>query len=684
MAGTAAKTRHGIRYLLAALALAAALACYLGVTLAGGQEASIRNSEREKTARSLEASARRIGEKMLAAETAALDRISSPSLPDLTAGDPLPAIVDVFFRTDSDGNVTFPLPAMAEGDRSSLDFQALVPSGDADIAAAETAERAGDYNTAMERYAAAMQRQERPAVKAAIAYRAALCGLKQAFPGRAQARQFFREAIEAASQAEPDAAMSYLKTCVTLELAQDDARAGDSDSAAARMLGLYRGIFVERSLRLPAATVVYVEAQIGAVLGPAALAQPRIAWEYDAVRRARVRLDAVARGVGEAREVIALAVRNWKMRGQRPAGEVVNFCARRNGNPVLLAMRLLAADAGQAAAIGFRVNIGAIDLTDLPADAAIRDDAGRIPPRSAPDTKEWASAPFDAFVPGWRLAAPEPPELDARVARQRALTIALTLICVGALALCGLLLLRAVRMQSALEGAKSEFLSNVSHELCTPAASIRVISETLASAASDEPGRRRKYIGMLQTEAERLSMLLDNLLEFSRGRASAARYNIAPGDLAGTAREAVADFARRHEEQDLELASDLPAGPVAAEHDADAMKTALRNILDNAHKFSQSPRRIAVSMRASEGAAEIKISDNGIGIAPGEAGRIFDRFFRGSDERVRAVAGSGIGLTLARDIVTAHGGEVTVQSEPGYGSTFTVTLPITKCLTKGV
>jgi signal transduction histidine kinase len=675
MAGNPSRTRHGIRYLFAALALSAALACYLGATLAVGLESSIRTSERENASRLLAAYANQFGEKLLAGETAALDQLVFESVPSFPERD-LPPLAEAFFELDSGGKILFPSEiGTGAFDPSALDFQSLVPSDNPDIlAAADAVHSQKDYSAAIQRYDAAMRRGSLSRqARAVLAFRIAQCYCKM--PGIDDtASQYFQQAVDLATDA-GGAAMSYLRCCAVLEWGGLEERTGKTESAARRTMKLYRALFVERSLALPAPTAAYVEIEIASLVNRAAQGNSAVATEYAALAAERAKADEMAKSVEEIHDLITVALRTWAMTNSDPS-TVFNFYARQYRRPVLLAMRRLPGENNPGRIIGMRLRIGAIGLRDLPADIAVRDKEGDVLPARSAGGEEWAGAALDVYVPGWRLASAEPPDLKARILRQRVLTIALSAICVGALAVCGVLLIRAERMRASLDRAKSEFISSVSHELCTPAANIRVISETLCTGGADEPTRRQEYLALLEVEAERLSALLDNLLEFSRGRHDAARYNIARGDIVAAVREAAAEFARRYDGEDLDLRTDLPTQAVEADFDAAAIRTALRNILDNAYKYSRPLRRISMALSARSGNAEIEISDNGIGIALDEIEKIFDRFWRSADKRVRPLAGYGIGLSLVRDIMAAHGGEVRAKSEPGKGSAFTLTLPL--------
>jgi signal transduction histidine kinase len=672
MAGAAAKSRHGIYYLLAALALAAVVVCYLGVTLAAGQESVMRAGERERTERLLAEKSHAIGERLLASEKGLLDTVSLTDTAALLEGGDIPEAVDVFFEMDKYGKVVFPRPADSTASVSAPDFQSFVPSSDDRIKSAEQAESTGrDYDRAASIYAATAQDPSYPAeTRAALALRAAQCLVKAGRPGDEDAGAYFRMAADLAAQSTRGAAADYLAACAALEWALAEEKAGDTQHAGEIAIDLYERLFVNRALSMPSPTAEYLGQQIDSLAQR--VVSGDLAARYSAAKQGRERAAAMAAAMAEIEDAVLPLMQYWAIRGGLPRGEIYSVRARHDGKPALIVVRQEWSGENGSRIMGFRAKIEKLDLGPLPPGMTLRDESGPIAGDAAGE--EWASVPFDAYVSGWRLTAPEPAGLRDRIARGRWLTISITLICAAALALCAALLARGERMRNSLERAKAEFLSNVSHELCTPASSIRVIAETLGSAR--DAAKREQYVGMLQSESERLSALLDNLLEFSRGRKTAAQYDIIPGDLAAAARAAAEEFARRHDNEEMRFDCDIPAGAVVAEHDAAALRMALGNILDNAYKYSRPPRRIALAMKAGGQNAGITVSDNGIGIPPGEAEKIFERFYRGADARVRAVAGSGIGLSLVREICRAHGGDVRARSEAGRGSAFTITLPL--------
>lgn len=236
--------------------------------------------------------------------------------------------------------------------------------------------------------------------------------------------------------------------------------------------------------------------------------------------------------------------------------------------------------------------------------------------------------------------------------------------------------LRAADRAVRLSEMKSDFVSNVSHELRTPLASIRVFAELLRLGRVQSSEKVQEYGEYIEAESRRLSRLIDNILDFSRIESGRKDYRFVPADL----REVVAATVRtfdahlRHNGFKVSLEGmDQPLPSVSI--DADAIGQALHNLLDNAVKYSGDSREIVVRLARDNGFLVLSVRDRGIGIARGEQDKIFDRFHRVGTALVHEVKGSGLGLSIVRHIVEVHGGRVSVESEPGTGTTFFIRLP---------
>lgn len=208
-----------------------------------------------------------------------------------------------------------------------------------------------------------------------------------------------------------------------------------------------------------------------------------------------------------------------------------------------------------------------------------------------------------------------------------------------------------------LNRLKTEFISTVSHELRTPMSSIQGLAEVLQGGRVSDPAQRERYLGLLAGESARLSRFLHNVLDFGRIERQAMTYHFAPADLRAIVRDAVEVFRPAVEAEGFELAVRLPDGPVERRVDADAVKQALINLIDNAIKYSGENRMVEVELIDGQDAA-ILVRDRGIGIAPEDRERIFEKFYRAENVRRLRPQGAGLGLKVVRHIMAAHGGEV--------------------------
>lgn len=243
-----------------------------------------------------------------------------------------------------------------------------------------------------------------------------------------------------------------------------------------------------------------------------------------------------------------------------------------------------------------------------------------------------------------------------------------------ALAAGALLLFRTVRRQVELAEAKAVFVQNVSHELRTPLALIRMYAETLDLGRAPE-ARRRDYVRTIAQEAGRLTRLVNNILNFSRIESGRKEVAAAPFDLNALATEAL-DLYRFHlDSAGFAVDTHLGAPAPIALGDREATSEALVNLIDNAVKYSEDERHLAIATGATHAEVWIEVRDRGLGIALREQQRIFDEFYRVPTGTLHNAKGTGLGLALVKHLAEAQGGHVTVESTPGHGSTFRLTLP---------
>ena len=289
------------------------------------------------------------------------------------------------------------------------------------------------------------------------------------------------------------------------------------------------------------------------------------------------------------------------------------------------------------------------------------------------------------WLTGWAtvVAAKDPEALVAQQVRRRTLRVVVIFTSVFSLSFGALLLVRLLKRELDVAHLKTDFAANVSHELRSPITQIRLKGEALMLGLADTEEERDNAYAAIVRESERLSRLVDNVLDFSAIERGAKRYTLRPADIFDTTMKAVDSISSAQELQDKDLAVDLPFDLPQVDHDPDAIAQCLINLVSNAAKYSAPNGRIAILGRLVEDpqlgpSVDIAVSDDGIGIPPHDLRRIFEPFFRSNDSLARRRKGTGIGLTITKYIMDAHGGQILVQSRPGQGSTFTLRFPLKK------
>jgi two-component system, OmpR family, phosphate regulon sensor histidine kinase PhoR len=286
---------------------------------------------------------------------------------------------------------------------------------------------------------------------------------------------------------------------------------------------------------------------------------------------------------------------------------------------------------------------------------------------------------FPTTLYNWRLqvALVSAESLVAQAVQQRYVQLGVVGLAM-LIAVAGIIItVRASIEERRLAALKSDFVANVSHELKTPLASVRMFGELLLTGRVPNEDKEREYLQIIVGESERLTSLIDNVLDFAKVEKGKDAYEFAAADLADVAARAVDVLRYRAERQGIELATRLETAPAVA--DARAVELALINLIDNALKYAKGTDAVAIEVSPlADGGAVLRVSDDGPGIDPEEQRRIFDRFVRGRTARETHVRGSGIGLALVKHIAESHGGRALVKSpvhESGRGSTFEIHLP---------
>ena len=321
--------------------------------------------------------------------------------------------------------------------------------------------------------------------------------------------------------------------------------------------------------------------------------------------------------------------------------------------------------------------LGALEATTIAAllDPHNRTVYARMPIATA---DHLASARLRAGLPDWQVALYQPPGSSPYQTVRRqvmlfsgALGILLVVIVAGSVTTY-----RLMRRESEVSRLKADFVANVSHDLKTPLSVIRMFGETLEMGRVTDPAQREAYYRVITRESERLSRLIDNVLDFSRIEGGRRTYERVPAPVEPVVRESLEPFAYPLAQGgftvEVDVAADLPDVMI----DAAAVGQALANLVDNAIKYSGERKSLRVRAARDGDTVALSVTDEGLGIAPAEHARIFEKFYRVGRSDTQGRRGSGVGLALVRHVAEAHGGRVTVESRLGEGSRFTILVPV--------
>ena len=317
---------------------------------------------------------------------------------------------------------------------------------------------------------------------------------------------------------------------------------------------------------------------------------------------------------------------------------------------------------------------------------ALLDDTAKPVALSHPGFRATWKHPFVAteigeMLPHWEVAVYllNPARLT-QSARTLQLTLGLLIsVLLVAIGIGSWLIVTDLNRQLKLARQKTDFVSNVSHELKTPLTSIRMFSELLAEGRVTDPAKQRSYLGIITAETARLTRLINNVLDFARIERGEKKYRIQPCDLAEVVRETAEIYRPHLEASGFQFERDVPDSALLVNGDRDALAQVIVNLLSNAEKYSDSHKEIAVRLQQQTSPlpyAEVRVLDRGLGVPHGCDEKIFEQFYRAHDSLSSGIQGSGLGLTLARQIARAHGGDVVYEPREGGGSCFSLRLPL--------
>jgi signal transduction histidine kinase len=277
----------------------------------------------------------------------------------------------------------------------------------------------------------------------------------------------------------------------------------------------------------------------------------------------------------------------------------------------------------------------------------------------------------------WNVQAFDASDADSAALRSRrglliaGMTILLAMIVTG-----GWFIGHTVARELAVARLQSDFVSAVSHEFRTPLTTLCQLSELLNRGRVASEQDRQAYYDLLYSESHRLWRLVEGLLNFGRLEAGRMRFRLESLDTGELVRQSAPEFAQAQLAAGHRFDVETAGTPPAVQADREALRCVLWNLFENAVKYSPDCETVQVMVAGNHRRVEITVRDQGVGIPRDEQRRIFEKFVRGSVARENNIRGTGVGLAMARQIVRAHGGDITVESEPGRGSTFRVLLPV--------
>jgi signal transduction histidine kinase len=291
---------------------------------------------------------------------------------------------------------------------------------------------------------------------------------------------------------------------------------------------------------------------------------------------------------------------------------------------------------------------------------------------------EFTALAFRIFPLPWKLLVSHP-EIKAleKTARREIFFYGFLLTVIVALMLFGAVMIaRDISRESETNRLKTEFVNNISHELKTPLTLIRLYGETLQRKENLTNEEKKDCYEIITKESERLSHLINNVLDFSRIEMGRKEFDLRKGYLQDVVLDTLESYRYHLEKKGFAIHSDISCDLPEMNFDGEAIASVLVNLLSNAMKFSPKEKEVTVKLFGDKGNAVLQVADKGIGISQKEIPKIFQRFYQSDNKIASEAKGSGLGLTLAKHIIEAHGGTIEVESEVGNGSRFVVRIPL--------
>ena len=238
------------------------------------------------------------------------------------------------------------------------------------------------------------------------------------------------------------------------------------------------------------------------------------------------------------------------------------------------------------------------------------------------------------------------------------------------------LIVRTIAHEMEILKIKSDFVSSVSHEFKTPLTSIKTLTERLKEGKVKDPSKAEHYFSVISQDTEKLTRLVKNILDFSKIEEGKKEYEFEETDVAQLAVQQIEAFKKDEIQKGVKIHTKIPKDIPHLSIDRDALSQTLINLLDNASKFSPDKKEIYVNVKKDAENVVIEVKDKGIGIPQDDLNKIFDKFYQGKNALRQSVKGTGLGLTLVKHTVEAHGGRISVESKVGQGSTLSLIFPI--------